>query len=92
MSTLGTVTGNAQIGGLPFTSENVANLFGDCHMNGWNNLTTAVAFLAGEVLPNTTSVTLVMTTAAATSVSTVAQGDLSNTADLVFKVIYQASA
>jgi hypothetical protein len=92
MSTLGTVTGQVQISGLPFTSDNITNLYGDCHINYWNNLTSSLIQLSGQVLPNTAVVTLLGAAAAATGLSTLAQADLANTTDFIFKVTYQASA
>ncbi len=92
LSTLGTVTGNAQIGSLPFTAENVTDLYGDCHINFWNNLTSSFVHFSGQIVANTTVVTLLRTTAAATSVGTVVQADLANTTDIIFKATYRATA
>lgn len=92
LSTLGTVTTNVQIGGLPFTADNVTNLYGGCHINYWANMTASYVFLSGQVLANTTAVTLIGAESATATTGALTQAKLSNTTDLIFCVTYQASA
>lgn len=88
-TTLGTLTGNVQLQGLPFTTSSVtgAGEFGLA-----NGLTTAMVSLGLEVQASGTTALLVMRTAAATNVLAVAQADLSNTTDLDFHLTYRATA
>ena len=88
LSTLGTVTTNAQIQGLPFTSQNTTNLPSAVLIGFWQNLTTALVYLSGEMAPNTTAVTLRGAGGAATSLSALAQADLANTTYLDGAISY----
>lgn len=94
ITNLGTLTTQAAIGGLPFTADNVTNLNPAVSIPFFANMTTAVHFIAGFVLPNTTTAALFHNAAggAGTSCIGTVQGDLSNTLDIVFQIIYQASA
>jgi hypothetical protein len=92
LSTLGTVTTNVQIQGLPFTSENTANQSSVINIGYWTNLTTALVKLGGELNPNATAVTLRGAGAAAVTLSALVQGDLSNTTYLDGFIAYRATA
>lgn len=91
LSTLGTITGNVQIQGLPFTSENTTNLSGSLHIGYWLNTTTALVQLGGELAPNSTAVTLRGAGSATTSLSALVQADLSNTTYLDGYISYRAT-
>lgn len=90
LSTLGTITGNVRIKGLPFTAANVTNAHASASIGAFANLTTSVVSLTGVVVPNTTDLELRMLTAAAASMSTMAQANLSATTDLIFTASYEA--
>jgi hypothetical protein len=92
LSTLGTVTTNAQIQGLPFTSENSTNQSGSLLIGYWLNMTTALVHLGGELAPNATAVTLRAAGAATASLGALAQADLSNTTYLDGFIAYRATA
>ena len=92
LSTLGTITGGVQIGGLPFTSENTTNQFSPAIVTFWDVLTTAMVFVGGYVNPNTAKINIVGATAAATSIAGLGQGDLSNTTALMGTALYSATA
>jgi hypothetical protein len=92
LSTLGTITTNVQISGLPFASENVTNQNASAQISQFTGLTTSVVWLTGTVVPNTTVIILRMLTAAATGISVMAQADLSNTTSIVGTISYTASA
>jgi hypothetical protein len=89
LSTLGTITGNAQIQGLPFTSENTTNLSSSLLIGFWQNLTTSLLQLSGELAPNSTAVTLRGAGSAVTALSALAQADLSNTTYLDGFIAYR---
>jgi hypothetical protein len=91
LSTLGTITGNVQIQGLPFTAENTTDLRSSCAIN-WASTTTAYVYLTGILNPNTTAITLAGATAAATALGNLAQADLSNTTFFTATISYRASA
>lgn len=92
LSTLGTITTNVQIQGLPFTSENTTNQSASLHIGYWLNLTTALSKMGGELAPNATAATVRATGAAATSLSALAQADLANTTYLDGFIAYRATA
>ena len=92
VSTLGTVTGNAQLTGLPFTSDSPANAMSALFIGRFAGMTTSVVSLTGWLDASATVVTLQMLTAAAASTSNVAQANLSNSFDIMFSLDYIASA
>jgi hypothetical protein len=92
LSTLGTVTGNAQITGLPFASENVANQNASAVISYFSGLTTNVVWLSAFVAPNASVLQLFKLAAASTGAVAVVQADLSNTSALVGSVTYVAAS
>lgn len=82
LSAKGTITGNVQLQGLPFTSLNVANAYCALHLE-WLNMTTALVFCSAQVQPGTTSAYLEAATAATASLSLLVTGDVSNTTTLI---------
>lgn len=92
LSTLGTITTNVQIQGLPFASENTVNQSASLHIGYWLNLTTALVQLSGELAPNSTAITLRAAGGAATSLSALAQADLAATTYLDGFIAYRAAA
>lgn len=93
LSTLGTITANVQIKGLPFTSENVTNQSASCAMGRWYNLTTVLVSLSGAMEPNTTAITLWAAAGGAVAgQSALAQADLSATTHIEGTISYLATA
>lgn len=92
LATKGTLAAGAvSIGGLPFTSENVASQDASASFSNYA-LTTAIVALWGNIAPNTTSISLFINTAAATSVTNMTDVNLSATALFSFSATYVASA
>jgi hypothetical protein len=93
LSTLGTVTTNVQIKGLPFTSENVSNRNVPVTIGYWTNMSSSFVTVGGLLAPNDTAITLYgVETAAATGMSTLTQADLADTTIIAFSVRYAATA
>jgi hypothetical protein len=91
LSTLGTITGDAQIQGLPFTSQNVSNAIWSLSIGRWVNLTSTVVWVGGILAANATVVTLYRATGATASPGAMAQADLSNTTQLIGTISYISS-
>lgn len=91
LSTKGTITGNAQIQGLPFTSlttagQPVAALY-------WEGTASSFVNVAGFVRSGSTAVGLIGATAAAISNGTsVVTGDLGNSSGFGGTIVYRAAA
>ena len=92
LTTLGTITGNVRIGGLPFTWENTANAYSGCPVGFFVGLTTGVVFINGFPVLGAAQLELVMLTAAATATSALAQADLSNTSDFIISCVLRTDA
>lgn len=88
MSTLGTVTGGAQIAGLPFTSA--ASRSQPVTFGRFDSLTQTVVWLGGFIGAGVTVISLFHRTGAATSGSTTGQAELSNTSTFIFSAVYEA--
>jgi hypothetical protein len=90
LSTLGTITGQAQIEGLPFTSGS-SNARGGLNFHYWSGLTTnTIVNLMGLITGNAAVAPLYYrTNGTATQVSALLQADLSNTTDIVFSGFYR---
>ena len=91
LSTLGTITTDVQIQGLPFTAENTTNFSACVTIGRWTNLTTALVQLSGVLEPNTTAITLWGAGSAVTGVSKLAQADLAATSYLEGTITYRAT-
>jgi hypothetical protein len=92
LATKGTLAaGGISIGGLPFATENTASQESSASFSNYA-LTTAIVALWGNIAPNTTSISLFLNTAAATSVSTLTDVNLSATSLFSFSATYIASA
>lgn len=92
LSTLGTITNNVQIQGLPFTLENTAGQFASLQIGAWSSMTSSFVFLGGNATANTTAATLLGITAAATGLANLVQADLSNTTALYGSITFAATA
>lgn len=93
LSTLGTITGNVQIQGLPFTAENGVLQFYPGSVI-WDDMTTALVSMGCHVLQNTTTIKLLGRGAADVSLldGALAQADLSNTSKFNLMVVYKAAS
>lgn len=91
LSTLGTVTGNAQISGLPFTADTTSGLVTPAAVI-IDGTTTTYVMTRGFINPNTTVITLRVRTATSSGDTTVAQADLANTTVFYFSATYKATA
>lgn len=91
LSTLGTITTNAQIQGLPFASANVTNLNSPLAITYWDTLTSTVVFMGGVLAPNSTAATIYLATAAAASLTAAAQANFANTTALAGCIEYDAA-
>ncbi len=92
LSAKGTITSIAQIQGLPFTVENVAGFTAGQGLGFWTGLTSSFVYISAIPVVNTTTASLFGTTAAATGLTSLAQGDLSNVCTLSGTLSYRASA
>lgn len=90
LSTLGTVTTTAAIGGLPFASANTQ--YSTIHIGYWANMTSSFVYLSGLVNLSSSLIELFGATAAGTGISARVQGDLSNTTDLIFSGCYVSAS
>lgn len=90
LSTLGTITGNAIITGLPFT---IAGGINSANPLSWAALTTLWDIVQARLLNATTTLGLVGTTIPATnSVTALVQADLSATSTFIGSAVFIASA
>ncbi len=92
LSNKGTITGEVQISGLPFTSANGADFrYASASLSLWQNLATSYVYLAGLVIDNSTRMPIRGATAAATALSSIATADINNNARFSGTVVYRAA-
>jgi hypothetical protein len=92
LSNKGTITGEVQISGLPFTSANGADFrYAASSFGLWQNLATSYVYLAGLVIDNSTRMPIRGATAAATALSSIATADINNNARFSGTVVYRAA-
>lgn len=91
LSTLGTITGNVLIGGLPFTAD--ASVFSAVTIPFFLNLNSLQYGIGGVINNNNTIIGLYGVPAGigATGVTALVQADLTNTSDFIFQGCYTAS-
>jgi hypothetical protein len=92
LSAKGTITGDVQIGGLPFTSENTAGLQGTLTIEYFENFATAYVHVGGLVQANTSAATIYALTAAGTSTVVIAAANIANNTGIIGKIVYRANA
>jgi hypothetical protein len=92
LSSLGTITTDVQVQGLPFASANVANQTASCALGRWQNFTSTYVHLAAVLAPNTTALTLSAATGTAVGLSLLVQADLSGTTVLEGTISYLAAS
>ena len=91
LSSKGSSSGQARIGGLPFTSANITNFYqhGSVWINTWNGGNTVPT---GYVVPNTTSFRLERQIASSsTGVNTFDNTNMNNATDVMLSLHYQVS-
>ena len=88
LSTLGTITGNVEVQGLPFPTVNLTLYRAACAVN-WANLNTAVVVVQGFLVSNISVLGLFGMTGAVTTVTQLAQADLTNSTVFAFSISYQ---
>lgn len=92
LSNKGTITGNVEIQGLPFTADG-ATYIGTIHFGYWASLATNSNYMAGRINNGATSFLLLRNTAASTDMGTVmATADIGNGTAFMFSASYQAAA
>lgn len=88
LSALGTITGNVQIGNLPFSSNATTSYRATCPIN-WSALTTAMVFVQGQIPANSFVIPVFGATGAVTgSTTALVQGDLSDTTAFRGSLVY----
>lgn len=91
-SNKGTITGGVELQGLPFVIENTSGYFPVISMGYWNALNTAMVWLSGTGVFDGVNGTLYGATAAATGLTQLVTGDLTNTTELAGHISYRATA
>jgi len=92
LSNKGTITGEVQISGLPFTSASGADFrYAAPSFGLWQNLATSYVYLSGVVIDNSTRIPIRAATAAATALSSIATADINNNARFSGTVVYRAN-
>jgi hypothetical protein len=89
LSALGTLTGNAAIGGLPFV---FAAGDGAPIMGYWSGLSSSLVRMSAVFESGSTRALLYGATAASTSTTALVQADFSNTTDIRFSFFYRTTA
>lgn len=93
LSAKGTITGNAQIQGLPFTAETGVLQFYGGVISRWTDMVSAFMNIHSEVLQNTTTAAIYGITAGATSNTTaLTTAHFNNNSSLGGAFVYRASA
>jgi len=87
----GTITGNVQVQGLPFTAENIAGLNVAGLVSYFSGFNTTWMSLAAYVLPNGTAAYIVGRQTAGTASAFLVTGDLTNTTGLTVRFEYRAT-
>lgn len=85
----GTITGEVAIKGLPYTSNSSVNFtFAALSVGLWQNFATALDFLTGVVINNSTRANLRASTGAATSLAALAAADVANNSRVSGTITY----
>lgn len=93
LSTLGTVTTGAQVGGLPFTVTNTGGGVFGSHAGAWKDTTSSFVTVQFQPVVNDTKANIVGPTGASTNcIVQLVQADLANNTEFRFAIMYLASA
>lgn len=90
-SAKGTITGNVQIQGLPYTALNITSLKGMSQVE-WYTVASNFVYVSGEVTENTTVAPLFGATAAAGSLTALTTSDLDDDSQVLGLLMYLATA
>lgn len=89
LSNKGTITGNVQVQGLPFSCENVGGATWNAQVV-WDSTVTSFVNLSGYMNPGASPVNIVGITAAGTTIVVpLVDADISNTTALGFSIVYR---
>jgi hypothetical protein len=91
ISSVGTITGSVEIGGLPFTTHNVANGYGAATVAFWANLAVNVYSVTAYIIPNTTVLLLNAQTAAVATASSMTSAQITATSDFIVSGWYTSA-
>jgi hypothetical protein len=92
LSTEGTITGNVQIKGLPYTAVTSANgATGNLYLGYFTSLATTWVWIGGNVDSAGTTATLFGLTAAATGVGNLVAADINDTTRFIGTLVYEAA-
>lgn len=91
LSTLGTITGDVQIKGLPFTVHAATNGYQSGTVGHWTAMTSTIVGMWAYADPNSTAINIRILTGAATATAAAAQANLSNTTGLMVAITYRAT-
>ena len=91
MSTKGTITGNLQISGLPFASENTSNQWQACGLYPID-LATAMVSVMGRVEHNASVLLVYGATAAAANLTALTTTEVLDTSGFIFQIAYRAGS
>jgi hypothetical protein len=91
LSAKGSITGNLEIHGLPFTAANAAQAQYGGAVAYWNSTSSSFVSMSSYVTLNTTIAPILGTTAAATNMSALSTSDINNTTHFIISYVYQAA-
>lgn len=92
LSTLGTITTDVQVKGLPFTVNGTSNYTPTTGAIYWSGMTSSFVTLVGFAAASSTAITIAGATAAATGLANLVQANLSNSSAFAGQLIYRAAA
>jgi hypothetical protein len=91
ISTVGTITGNLEIQGLPFTSDATVNYQSSAPCTYFEAMNTSQIFIGGFVNTNSTTIGLYKASSAITSITAMTESDLAGNSVLIIATSYVAS-
>lgn len=88
----GTMAGNVQIAGLPFTTKNVSNALQTGTIASWGALATAMVNVSIYTNTNATTAPILKATAATASLAAMVAADIQNGSEFVGSISYEADS
>jgi azurin len=92
LSAKGTITGDLDIRGLPFTPENVSAANSGGAIGYWANLNTNIVFMSGFIVVNDPAMRLTAATGAQATLTAMSTANVTNTTQLVGSIWYRSGA